>query len=231
MLADIQDKLSLLTFDCYGTLIDWDRGIRDVLARVSGVPRESCDSLVEAYIRAEASIEQGDYQSYRDVQARALKVVAQAHPFDLPVREAHALSDALPSWLPFDDTNEALTRLKSQYTLGVLSNIDRDLFAGTCAHFDVDFDLVITAEDVRSYKPLPPHFTEMLRQTPAGLDGVLHVAQSLYHDAAPAAALGIQYVWINRYGQSRPADVPMLAEFPTLAALADALALKTSKEE
>jgi 2-haloacid dehalogenase len=223
MLAAMNDTFSLLTFDCYGTLIDWDYGIRAVFAGLSGLPAASCDRLVEAYIETEAAIESEAYQRYRDVQARALEAVSRLHGFRLPEHAVDALSDALPDWPPFPDTNAALKRLKTRYKLGVLSNVDRDLFAGTRRKLEVEFDLVITAEDVRSYKPAHAHFLRMFEDAPGGRDRVLHVAQSLYHDAAPAAELGLRYAWINRHGQTRPANVPMLGEFPTLTALADAL--------
>ena len=222
-LADITESVLLLTFDCYGTLIDWERGIRQTLDRLFGPADESREDLIEAYIRTEAAVEQQGYQSYRQVQAQTLRALAASYRLDLPPQDEDALSEALPDWPPFADTNDALRRLKSRYQLGVLSNIDRDLLARTGAHFDVAFDLVVTAEDVHAYKPAHPHFIRLLQQAPDGRPGVLHVAQSLYHDGRPTAELGINYVWINRYHQKRPDDVPMVAEFATLSALAEAL--------
>jgi len=222
-IADIRDTISLLTFDCYGTLIDWETGIRQNLGGVFELGGAAGDDLIEAYIRTEASIEQQGYRSYREVQTETLRALAASFRLKLPAEKESALSLSLPDWPLFDDTNEALQRLKRRYQLGVLSNIDRDLFAGTCAHLDVEFDLVVTAEDVQSYKPAHPHFFRMLQLAPAEREGVLHVAQSLYHDARPAAELGLHYAWLNRYGQQRPDGVSLIGEFPTLAALADAL--------
>jgi len=128
----------------------------------------------------------------------------------------------LPGWPAFGDTNEALRRLKSKYRLGVLSNIDSDLFAGTVKTFDVDFDFVITAQDVQSYKPAHGHFLTMFdRYGPK--DRVLHVAQSLLHDGGPARELGLAYAWINRYNQRNDSDVTPMIECADLKSLADAI--------
>lgn len=222
-LAGIRDQIELITFDCYGTLIDWEHGIYESLRRVCGLDTQGVAELVEGYIRAEAAIEARGYQSYKKIQSATLAALAASYGFQIPEGKADALSRDLPDWPAFADTNHALTRLKSRYRLGILSNIDRDLLAGTCRQFDVTFDLVITAEDVHSYKPAHPHFLQMLSYVGEDSGKVLHAAQSLYHDAAPAAALGISFAWINRYGQTRPRDAVMLGEFATVAALADAL--------
>jgi 2-haloalkanoic acid dehalogenase type II len=217
----LADKFELLTFDCYGTLIDWEAGIRSSLASL-GVPEEQRCQVVAAYVRTEAAVEQQGYRSYREVQAATLELLARDFDFGLPDDRRHALSHDLPGWRPFPDTNAALERLRSKYRLGILSNIDRDLLAATCAHLDVDFDTVITAEDVHSYKPAHPHFLRVIQQV-GDRNRVLHVAQSLYHDGVPASELGLHYVWINRYGNQAARNVPMLAEFADLAGLADAL--------
>jgi 2-haloacid dehalogenase len=110
--------------------------------------------------------------------------------------------------------------LKERFRLGVLSNIDRDLFAGTCRHFSVNFDFVITAEEVKSYKPAPGHFRTLFDHH-ASKNQVVHVAQSLYHDGAPAESFGLPFVWINRYGQKNDTAVKPSLEFPELRALAE----------
>ncbi|MCB9850415.1 MAG: haloacid dehalogenase type II [Phycisphaerales bacterium] len=220
-LGEIANSIELLTFDCYGTLVDWEAGIAASFAEL-GVPPDQRDDVIDAYVRTEAAIEQQGYQPYREVQAATLAMVAR--DFGLPFADEQRghLSRSLPDWPPFADTVAALRRLKNRYKLGILSNIDRDLFAGTRQHLDVEFDLIITAEDVRSYKPAHPHFLAMLEHI-GGRERVLHVAQSLYHDARPAGELHLNYVWINRYGGKADKDVKMLAEFANLAELADAL--------
>jgi 2-haloacid dehalogenase len=132
------------------------------------------------------------------------------------------LAETLPEWRPFPDTNEALRRLKDRYRLGILSNIDQDLFTETARHFEVDFDVVVTAEDVRSYKPGHLHFLKLIEDY-ADSDSVLHVAQSLYHDGRPAGDLNIAFVWINRYNEVNTEGVTPLAEYPDLKSLADAV--------
>ena len=132
------------------------------------------------------------------------------------------LAERLPQWWPFSDTNAALARLKKCYRLGVLSNIDKDLFAATAKHFTVDFDFVITAEDVKSYKPGTAHFRQAIAsQGPP--ESLLHVAQSLYHDGVPTAELNIAFVWINRYKERNHTGVRPLVEFPDLCSFADSV--------
>ena len=224
-LDDIRDSTRWLTFDCYGTLVDWEAGIRETLLAVSGIDPSRGPELVRAYIETEAAVENDEYRSYCDIQASVVAKLADRFRFALAADRKHALSDALPDWPLFPDTTAALKRLQSRYRLGILSNIDRDLFEQTRQRLGVDFDLVITAQDVESYKPAHQHFHRMRDALVDDGNKVLHVAQSLFHDAVPAAQLNIPFVWINRYGQDRPADAAMLAQFPTLEALADALGL------
>ena len=127
----------------------------------------------------------------------------------------------LPTWTPFPDTNESLIRLKRKYKLGILSNVDRDLFAETAKHFPIEFDFVVTAQDVQCYKPAHGLFKKMLADH-ANSETTLHVAQSLFHDGIPARDISLAFVWINRYNQQADAALPMAAEMPNLKALADA---------
>jgi 2-haloacid dehalogenase len=217
------DQFELLTFDCYGTLIDWEAGIRSCLEGI-GVPVRQLSEVVEAYVRTEAAVEQQAYRPYREVQATTLALLARDFDFRVAEGDQHALSAQLPAWRPFADTNAALQRLRRRYRLGILSNIDRDLLAGTRAHFQVEFDEIVTAEDVRAYKPAHPHFLSAIQKL-GDRARMLHVAQSLYHDGVPAAELGLNYVWINRYGGKNTQAVPSIAEFADLASLADALEL------
>jgi 2-haloalkanoic acid dehalogenase type II len=179
------------------------------------------DELFQAYVPTEAAVEAGSYQPYRQILSVVTERVAEQLGLDLPTGGAGLLAERLPDWTPFPDTNEALTRLKQRYRLGVLSNIDRDLFAGTARYFDIKFDVVITAEDVGTYKPALAHF-ERLLGTHSPPEEVLHVAQSLFHDGVPATELGIPFVWINRYGDSNPTLVEPITTFADLKSLADA---------
>lgn len=221
-LLDILRRATTITFDCYGTMIDWSAGLRGSFADIFGAalaPRMT--ELFDAYVEIEAEIERGPYRSYREVLAECVRGVAKRFDVELSSGGAHRLAEALPGWRPFADTNEALARLKRHYRLGVLSNIDRDLFAGSAKHFSSGFDFVITAEDVRSYKPGLAHFERALeQQTPRG--EVVHVAQSTYHDGGPARALDLAFVWINRYKHRNVTKATPVAELPDLQSLADA---------
>lgn len=224
-LHDILARVTTVTFDCYGTLIDWDRGLRQSLGELFGdVPASHSEAFFRRYVETEAQVEArahaGDFRSYRDVLAETATRLARKFSIRLPPGLAQAFADTLPNWTPFSDTNDALARLKKRYRLGVLSNVDRDLFDGTAAHFTIEFDFVVTAQDVRSYKPSSGHFDRLLadHSTPKA---TLHVAQSLFHDGAPARDLGLAFVWINRYNDSPAAGIPMVAQFRDLKSLAD----------
>ena len=211
-----------ITFDCYGTLVDWRAGIGQSLAELLGqavAGREN--ELYEAHVRSEAKLEAGPYRSYRDVLAATTRQLAREFSVEIPPDREGLLADRLPDWPLFPDTREALRRLKSRYRLGVLSNIDRDLFSGTCRGLGVNVDFVVTAQDVESYKPAHAHFQRMFADH-ARRDEVLHVAQSLFHDGAPAGELGLSYVWINRYGDANDTAVQPLATYPDLLSLAEA---------
>lgn len=213
----------LLTFDCYGTLIDWAAGIRravEGVAAESGVPVDAGE-LYRAHARIEAEAQQPPWRGYREVLTEVLVGLGRELGFAAPAARRPALAESVPSWPAFPDTNPALVRLKRRFRLGILSNIDRDLLRRTMEHFEVAFDVVVTAEDVRSYKPGHAHF-ERLRELERPAAGAwLHVAQSLFHDVMPAGELGIPCVWINRRGETNDSGAAPLAEFPDLSALAD----------
>ncbi len=226
-------RTKTITFDCYGTLVDWRTGLTRCFGELFG-PVAGCWTglkpaphvLFESYLRAEAEVEAtaeplcGGYRSYRQVVSTAVRRVAERFGYDLPPGRADLLAETLPDWPLFADTNDALVRLKQRYRLGVLSNIDRDLFSKTARHFEVAFDFVVTAEDVKSYKPALGHFQRLLMEH-GGREDVLHVAQSLFHDGVPTTELGIAYVWINRYREANETAVRPLAEYPGLASFAE----------
>ncbi len=215
-------ELELITFDCYGTLIDWESGIRGTLQRqLQSGGREWEDRFFDLYLEREALHESAAYRPYREVLAAAeadVLTAAGVNPLPEP-----ALAESLPDWKPFPDTLQGLQRLREKYRLGVLSNIDRDLFERTTRHLGVKFDIVVTAEDVQYYKPGPAHFNRMLEQTGLNENQVLHAAQSLYHDIAVCNELNIPCVWINRNGEENPRSARPIAEFPDLLSFASAV--------
>ena len=227
------DAFEALSFDCYGTLIDWERGIVRSLSPIllgHNVSPPSDEELLELFGRFEAEAEAGAFRPYRNV----LKDVAVALCRDLGVeitrREAKDFAASVSLWPPFPDSAEALRTLSSRYRLAVASNVDDDLFAGSAAQLGVGFEEVVTAQQVRSYKPAHAHFHALLDRLGLPRERLLHVAQSLYHDVAPARELGITCVWVNRRaGMQGPGAtihsgaIPDL-EVPDLAALVELMA-------
>ena len=222
-------EFEFVTFDCYGTLIDWETGIRGAFKEAlegTGLSQTQEAELSELYEEEEKKIEgQMPYRKYRKVLAFAASAATRKFGKTIPEKLSEILADQLPSWNPFPDTNPALERLAAEYTLGILSNVDNDLLAGTMKHFTVPFDLVVTAERVRSYKPGTEHFEEARRIIGADR-GWLHVAASLYHDIEPASRLGISAAWVNRNNRAegRRFRGKILREVRDLAQLADWLA-------
>lgn len=213
----------LVTFDCYGTLIDWRSGIAAAFDEaVPGAEKIERNRLLDAYASAEAEVESGPYIPYRDVQAAAAARAARLLDLSVPSSRRHFLAESLPSWRPFADTNPALVRLASAgLRLGILSNVDDDLLARTLEQLDVRFEALITAARVRSYKPAPGHFVAALEQVGRHPDKLLHVAESYYHDIQTAESLGIRTVWVNRTGQDRSSDPHPSAEVSDLTEAAD----------
>ncbi len=215
----------VVTFDCYGTLIDWERGIVEAFraaAAVDGV-RVDAATVLAAHAEIEPRVEAEPYRRYRDVLAETARQVAARLGWPLAEARAGFLAESLPAWRPFADTNPALELLaRAGYRLGLLSNVDDDLLAATRRHFTVGFDLLVTGEQVRAYKPAPAHFT-MARQR-IGDARWLHAAQSHFHDVVPARALGIPVAWINRERREPSGPARPDRELATLAELAAWLA-------
>jgi 2-haloalkanoic acid dehalogenase type II len=212
----------VVTFDCYGTLIDWERGIRDAFSAAAARARDVVDpaAAIELYVEIEAEVEAGPYQPYRAVLAETARRIARRLGWLLPEARAGFLADSLPAWPPFPDTNPALRRLADAgYRLGILSNVDDDLLAWTRRHLSAFFETVVTAQQAGSYKPAPRHFT-MARDL-IGSGRWLHAAQSYFHDVIPARALGIPVAWINRKGEAAPDGGKPDRECRTLTDLAD----------
>ena len=212
----------IVTFDCYGTLIDWESGIAEAFRRAAAEDGVTLDrrDVLDAYASVEPRVQQEHYRPYREVLAETATRVAHSLGWPLACERAHFLAASLPDWRPFVDTNPALERLRAAgIRLGILSNIDDDLLARTRRHFTVDFDPIVTAQQVRSYKPGTPHFTAA--RAKIGDARWLHAAASNYHDVVPANALGIATAWINRGAWPMlPGGQPM-REFRDLTGLAD----------
>jgi len=200
--ADMVDfrQFEAMTFDCYGTLIDWEHGIISVLAplceRCGVVARDN--DILTAYARAEAHLERGYYRAYREVLREALKQVA-LH-FEIPATEIDpdALADSLIRWRPFPDTVNSLRALSVYFRLGIISNIDDDLFGRTADKLDTSFDCVTTAQTAGAYKPAYRIFRLASQQLGVHPSRIVHVAQSRFHDIRPASALGWTTVWVDR---------------------------------
>ena len=188
------------TFDCYGTLIDWNLGIRTELERLFGV--EEAPRLLERYHEIEPEIESEPFRTYHEVLTLALERLAAEESMQLPEGEAGALAKSLPDWPPFPEVPAALAELRSRgWKLAILSNTDRDLIAASQRRLGVPIDLAIVAEDVESYKPAHGHWERFFEATTADRDSHVHVAASRFHDIAPARELGLKSVWINRLGE------------------------------
>jgi 2-haloacid dehalogenase/putative hydrolase of the HAD superfamily len=215
----------VVTFDCYGTLVDWEGGLATALMRAAwadGVRLERA-AIIRAYMAAEREVEAGVYRRYREVLAASARGVAARLGWRLDLARAGLLADSVAGWVPFPDTNAALERLRAAgHVLGILSNIDDDLLAATRRHFTVDFELVVTAQQVGAYKPASPHFEAARRAI--GSRRWLHVGQGYFHDMVPARAHGIPNAWINRNGEVPEDGGRADREFPTLRELADWLA-------
>jgi len=216
-------RYDVITFDCYGTLIDWESGIANAFlatAATDGVTLTR-EAVLRAYAETEHRVQAQSYRPYRDILRDTAVRVAALVGWPLVSERADFLADSLPSWRPFPDTNAALERLAAVSRLGILSNIDDDLLAATREHFTVDFDVIVTAQQVRSYKPGHAHF-QTAREL-IGPSSWLHAAESNFHDVVPTNILGIDNAWINRQQQPElPGGTPKY-KFDDLAALADAM--------
>jgi 2-haloacid dehalogenase len=204
------------TFDCYGTLIDWDGGIRAELARLFGEDR--ADELLARYHDVEPQIQvQDSTLSYRDVMGEALRRLGA------PAGEEDALGRALPGWAAFPEVPAALDEARSRgWRLAILSNTDRDFIQASLRTIGVPFDEVVVASEIGSYKPQRRHWEEFAARTHADPSRHVHVGASLFHDIAPTNALGLANVWINRLGERAEGQTP-LRELPDLARLPEVL--------
>jgi 2-haloacid dehalogenase len=202
------------TFDCYGTLIDWDGGVRAELVRVFG--EERADDLLVRYHEVEPELQRDGAASYRDVLTESMRRLGA------PAGEEHGLAESLPGWRAFPEVGNALDELRSRgWKLAILSNTDSDFIAASQVHIGVPFDEVVVAQEIASYKPARKHWDEFFARTNAPRDGHVHVGASLFHDIEPANELELRSVWINRTGAA--ATVQPTRELTDLFALPEVL--------
>jgi len=220
------ESIRLITFDCYGTLVDWERGMLAVLRPLFSRDGHTVSDLqiLELYGEIEAELESGPYLPYRQVLAQSAREIGRRLGIEVSAEEGSAFAESLTRWKPFNDTVPALQSLSRRFRLGIISNIDDDLFAETRKKFaPVTFDPDVTAQQMQSYKPAQRNFEEAIRRSGLSKDQVLHAGQSLYHDIAPANALGIRNVWVNRpslrpgSGAAKPGSAKPDYEVHTLA--------------
>ena len=209
------------TFDCYGTLVDWNAGIHGELEKLFGV--ELADGLLVRYHELEPTIQAANPgASYREVLTLTLEALAAETGLTLPEGETSALAQSLPTWPVFDDVRPGLTEAHGRgWKLGILSNTDRDLIDGSIEALGVPFEIAIVAGEIGSYKPAHKHWEVFYETTGADRRGHVHVAQSLFHDIGPAQELGIPSIWINRLDE--PDDPRPDATLTGVGELADAL--------
>jgi 2-haloacid dehalogenase len=205
------------TFDCYGTLIDWEGGLRAAFASLW--PDGDTDALLRQYHAAEPRIEADGGLTYREVLKRCLRAVADESGLEIPAGREDALAESLPDWSPFAEVPSALAEARDRgWRLAALSNTDPDLLAASIAAIGVPFDLSITAAEAGSYKPAAGHWERFFADTGADRSHHVHVAASLFHDIEPARRLGLTAIWINRLGEvselEREAELPDLRDLP-----------------
>ena len=225
------EQYQVLTFDCYGTLIDWESGMLNALHAILEAHKVKLEDekILELFAEFE-STEEKDYKSYREVLKAVVRRFGDRLQFQPSAAEQEALPNSIQHWQPFPDTVEALKQLKQRFKLVIISNVDDDLFAGTAPHLQVELDQVITAQQVKSYKPSLNNFQVAFDRIGLPKDQILHVAASLYHDIAPATTLQLANVWVNRRlgmtgsGAAMAAIAQPNLEVPNLRVLADLIA-------
>ncbi len=223
------NHFQVLTFDCYGTLIDWESGILGALRPILHAHgKQLADSaILQLYSELEPQLQQGDFQPYGQVLKNVVGGFGKRLGFSPSDAEAESLAESLKHWRPFPDTVASLRELKTRYKLAIISNTEDALFAETNKHLCIVFDQVVTAQQAQAYKPSHKIFRLALKKIAVPADRILHVAQSLYHDVVPARELGLATVWVNRAASKdgsgatrRAADAQPDLEVPDLETLA-----------
>ncbi len=224
-------SIRLITFDCYGTLIDWETGIlKSLRTLLRNPPDLDDDKLLNLYAGIEAQIESGPYMVYRAVLGRTAEEIGRRLGISVEPGDAQRFAQSLRIWKPFPDSVDALHALAKHYKLAIVSNVDDDLFSDTQRLLKTSFEFVVTAQQVRSYKPSQTNFLEALKRAEqAGIqkEEILHAAESLYHDIGPAKALGLNTAWVHRrydksgFGATKPGTAMPSLRVRSVAELAE----------
>ena len=195
--------IQFVTFDVYGTLIDWETGVYEAFQKEADRDGFTIDrdALVPRFIEIQRKIQSGSYELYAEVLRRTAVQVAEELGWELESSRAQFLPDSVPRWMPFRETNAGLERFAKKFELGILSNIDDKLLGATRRHFRSDFDLVVTAQQVRSYKPDPAHFKECARRIEKRKKNWVHIASGYPTDVEPCLKMKVPVIWVNRHGE------------------------------
>ena|ERR1700694_3069724 len=223
-------SIQIITFDCYGTLIDWETGMLAALRLLfSGHAHVSDEQFLAMYGEIEAQLEAGPYLTYRTVLSQTAQEMGRRLGASVSAEDCQQFAESLKKWAPFSDTVESLQALARHYQLGIISNTDDDLFAASHQLLKAPLAMIVTAQQVKSYKPSLKNFQEAMKRAGVPKENILHAGQSLYHDIAPANTLGLKNVWVNRrFGKQGPGatvagDARPMLEVRSLAELARTL--------
>lgn len=215
-------KKEYITFDCYGTLIDWEGGIRNAVKKIvdkNGI-KFNLDGISDKYISVELEVEHEKYRKYHEILQLSAKKLFKNEGFYISSDDALEFADSIYSWQPFPETNRVLTELKKKgYKIIILSNIDNEIIKRSIALIGIEFDGIVTAEEVGSYKPEHGHWIEMIKKFNTSKDKVLHVAASYVHDIIPAKEQGFDTIWINRNNEKPTREILPDLEFSNLTPL------------
>jgi 2-haloacid dehalogenase len=214
---DVKKDLKWVTADCYGTLIDWEKGILEAFGAEAEKDGFTIDEgkLLERFFAIQIEIMAGSYELYAEVLRRTAVEVAEELGWQLEPARAQFLPDSVARWQPFREANAAMDRLAKKYEIGIISNIDDKLLGHSRRHLRTELNLVVTAQQVRSYKPDPAHFKEAARRI-GGKKGWLHIGSSYYHDVAPVLKMNVPVIWVNRHGEDLDGRKPPTAEVKNL---------------
>jgi 2-haloacid dehalogenase len=221
------EQFEVLSFDCYGTLIDWESGLLPILQSLLEKYhiKEDDRVLLESFAKFEADAEKETFINYRQVLRKVVTQFGVKYDLRFSETELNSLGESLKNWQPFPDTVDTLKQLKEKYKLAIISNVDDDLFAETAKHLAIEFDYVITAQQVKAYKPSTRNFEIARDRMGIAPEKWLHIAQSIYHDIVPAKSLGLSTIWVNRRkdkegsGATLPAIAKPDLEIPDLQSL------------
>ncbi len=216
-------EIYTLTFDCYGMLIDWRTGVARAAAAIEALRGCDLDRLVRDREHSERELQRGPYRPYGEIVAQSVTLAAREQGRELDAASAHAFAQSVATWPPFEESTRVLRRLAARYQLAILSNIETHVLEASVRLLDAPFEALITAEELRSYKPAPAHFEAAPARLGVERERILHVACSMYHDVRPATALGFHVAWINREHEEPALDVRPWRTFDDLTALAAAL--------